>query len=157
MKYYADIDLMIKDIEKESDKALAYCWEYLASKISDEIERDSYDTWALARSITWIKDKDGILVGTNLEYTLIREYGRRPWRFPNLDALVGWTARHGMITWGATQKYDNLHYEDKGVVFVIARAIARNGIEGKHTFENVLNREKQNIIDLYSELLNQWL
>lgn len=157
MKYYADIELMLKDIEKQSDKALLYCGEYLASKLQEEISRDSYDTGALARSITYMKTKDGVIVGSNLQYALVRENGRRPWKFPPLDALVGWTARKGMITGGATQRYDNLHYTDKGVIYVIARAIAERGIQGKHTFENVFNKEKQNIIDLYSELISQWL
>jgi hypothetical protein len=40
-------------------------------------------------------------------------------------------------------------------VFVIARGIARNEIEGKHTFEKVLNKEKQNIQKIYIEYMQQ--
>lgn len=157
MKYYADIDMLLKDVEKVSNKALLYCWEYLAGKLQEEIGRDSYDTGQLARSITYMQVNDGVLVGSNLEYALVRENGRQPWKFPPLDALVGWTARKGMITGWATQKYDSLHYTDKGVIFVIARAIAERGIQWKHTFQNVFNKEKQNITNLYQELLQQWL
>jgi hypothetical protein len=34
-----------------------------------------------------------------------------------------------MISGGATQRYDDLYYKDKGVVYVIARAIANKGIK----------------------------
>ena len=61
-----------------------------------------------------------------------------------------------MITGGATQRYDDLYYKDKGTIFLIARAIATRGIEWKHTFRNVFNREKQNILDLYTDLMKQW-
>jgi len=54
-----------------------------------------------------------------------------------------------MISGGATQNYDDLYYKDKGTVYVIARAIAKRGIKGKHTFENVINRERENIQKLY--------
>ena len=157
MKYYVDVKSMINDIQKWSEKALLYCWEYLASKIQEEVSIDSYDTGQLARSITYVKDEDWVLVWTNLEYALVREYGRRPWKFPPLDALVWWTARHWMISWWVTERYDNLHYKDKGVVFIVARAIATRWIEWKHTFENVYKREEQNIINLYQELIDQWL
>jgi hypothetical protein len=39
---------------------------------------------------------------------------------------------------------------------LIARAIATRGIEWKHTFRNVFNREKQNILDLYTDLMKKW-
>ena len=158
MKYYVEnLDKVLNELQNQSDKALLYCWEYLADKFKEEVSKDSYDTGQLARSITYMKDKDWVLVWTNLEYALVREYWRKPWKFPPLQALVGWSARKGMISWWATTRYDDLHYTDKGTIYVIARAIARNGIQGKHTFERVFNREKQNIIDLYTELINKWL
>lgn len=147
-------DKVMNDLENRSKKSLWYCAEYLTSKIKDQLQYDSYDTWNLANSITWnFVSNDEAEVWTNLEYALVREYWRRPWKFPPLDSLVGWTARKGMITWWATQRYDDLHYTDKGVIFVIARAIATRWIEWKHTFENVYNNEKQNIVDLYNELM----
>lgn len=134
-----------------------YCGEYLQGKLQEELRKDSYDTGNLARSIVYRKVDDyTVEVGSALEYAAVREYGRKPGTFPNLDALVGWSARKGMITGGATQRYDDLYYKDKGTIFLIARAIATRGIEWKHTFRNVFNREKQNILDLYTDLMKQW-
>lgn len=151
MKYRVDnIDKVIADVEKKSGNALLKVWMYLEQKIKKQVEKDSYDTGQLARSITTQKISDEkVVVGTNLEYALIREYGRRPWKFPPLQALVGWTARKGMISWWATSKFEDLHYIDKGKIFVIARAIARNWIKGKHTFENTINAEKDKLSDLF--------
>ena len=158
MKYYEDMNKVIQQIDKASEKALMKCWFYLENQIKKEMKKDSYDTWMLVRSINTRKiSSEEVLVWTNLEYALVREYGRKPWKFPPLDALVGWSARKGMISWWATSRYDDLHYLDKGIVYIIARSIAENGIEGKYTFQKVYEREKQNLIDLYTETLNQWL
>lgn len=152
-----DLDKVIANVQNNSASALKKCWFYLENKIKEQIEKDSKDTWTLKDSVSTIEVKPWLVeVWTNLEYALVREYGRRPWKFPPMDALVGWTARKHMIKWGATSKYDDLHYTDKWVVFVIARAIARRGIEWKHTFETVINREKQNIIDLYAKYMMKW-
>lgn len=160
MKYTVEgVDKFIKQVKMDANKALLYCGEYLQGKLREQLSIDSYDTGALARSVTYRLVEDGVVeVGTNLEYAAIREYGRKPGRFPNLDALVGWSARHGMITGGATQRYDELHYKDKGVIFLVARAIARRGIQGKHTFENVYEQEKDNVVKLFNDLMaKQWV
>lgn len=158
MKYNVDVSKVVKKITDSSDKALLYCWEYLADKLKEQIQEDSYDLGTYANSITYRTLKKWVVVvGSNIEYAPVLEYGRKPGKFPNLDALVGWTARKGMITGGATKTYDNLYYKDKGVVFLIARAIATRGTKGKHTFKNVYNAEKQNIINLYRELLAKWV
>lgn len=151
MKYWVDnIDKVIAEVEKKSGTALLKVWMYLEQQIKKQVEKDSYDTGQLARSINTQKISDEkVVVWTNLEYALIREYGRRPWKFPPLQALVGWTARKGIISWWATSKYDDLHYEDKGKIFIIARAIARRWIKGKHTFENTINAERNKLSDLF--------
>ena len=157
MKYSIDqnaLNKFIKNTEKKSDRALMYCWEYLAGKIQEQMKIDSYDLGTLERSITWQKVRTGLVeVGSGLDYAVIREYGRQPWRFPPLDALVGWTARKGMISADKSARYDDLYYMDKGVVFVIARSIARKGIKGKHTFQNVLNRERKEIQKIYIDYM----
>ena len=151
MKYRVEnIDKVLADVEKKSWNALLKVWMYLEQKIKQEVQKDSYDTGQLARSINTQKVSDEkVVVGTNLEYALVREYGRKPWRFPPLQALVGWSARKGMITGWATSKYEDLHYTDKGKIFLIARAIARNWIQGKHTFERTINTEKDKLSNLF--------
>ena len=151
MKYWVEnLDEILKSVEKKSGIALMKCWMYLEGKLKDEVKNDSYDTWQLARSITTTQvSENKVLVGTNLDYALIREYGRKPWKFPPLQALVGWTARKGMISGWATQRYEDLHYTDKGVIFIIARAIAKKWIQWKHTFERVIKREESKLSDLF--------
>ena len=160
MKYSVDtkdMNKLIAQIQKDSDTALMKCWLYLEQKIKEQIQRDSYDTWKLAESINTQKVAENkVVVWTNLEYWLVRELWRRPWKFPPLQVLVWWTARKGMISWWATSRYEDLHYTDKGIIYVIARAIATRWIPWKHTFENVVKRERKNIIDLYTDLMNKW-
>lgn len=151
------LDKLASMVIKDSGEALMKCWEYLEWKIRDEIKIDSYDTSKLADSINTKKVSDTkVIVGTNLKYALVREYGRKPWKFPPLQALVWWTARKGMISWWATAKYEDLHYTDRWVIYVIARAIATRWITGKHTFERVIDRERENIINLYVKYMNEW-
>ena len=160
MKYSVKgVDKFIKSMERDATKALLYCGEYLQGKLREQIEIDSYDTGDLSRSITYRQlDGNTVEVGTSLEYAPIREYGRKPGTYPNFNALVWWAARHGMITGGATSKYKDLHYTDRGVIFVLARSIKLKGIEGKHTFENVYNAEKDNIVKIFNDYMNkQWL
>ena len=158
MKYYVEnIDKVINSIENKSSKALKKVWTYLEWKIRKQMEKDSYDTGHLAESINTKQiNNEKVVVGTNVEYALVREYGRRPWKFPPLDALVGRTARKGIINGNKTARFEDLHYEDKGKVFIIARAIAVKGIQGKHTFENTINAEKDKFSDLFIKYYNQW-
>lgn len=158
MKYTVDwLDNILKKIKKDSNRALMYCWEYLEWKIKEQLQEDSYDTGALAGSVNHRLLKDWVVeVWTNLDYAVVREYWRKPWTFPPLNAIAWRAARKWMISWWVTTGYNNLHYKDKWVVFVIARSIAIRGIEGKNTFQNVYKKEKQNIINLFNEYMQKW-
>ena len=152
---------VVKKLAMTSDEALKKVWLVLEEAIKYELESDSYDTGNLASSVntklvrSWVVE-----VGTNLEYALAREHGRRPWKFPNLDAMAAWAGRKGIIQ-GATSKYDDLHYKDKGIVFIIARSIKENGTNwndnheksGKQTFKRVLARERSDLILLYRQYM----
>jgi hypothetical protein len=161
MKYTVDqqaLNKVIKNLQNDSDKALKYCWEYLAEKISLQLKEDkAYDLWNLARSIDYRLVRHWLVeVWSALVYAPIVEYGRQPWKFPPLDALVGWTSRKWMIKGWPTQKYNNLHYTDKWVIYVIARSIANKGIKWRHTFQNVVNRERKNIQQIYIDYMSKW-
>lgn len=160
MKYTIDqqsLNKAIQNLQNRSDKALQYCWEYLTAKLQEQIKQDSYDLWTLARSIDYKLVRSGLVsVWSALAYAPVMEYWRKPWKFPPLDDLVWWTARKWMISWWATQKYDSLYYKDKWVVFLIARSIARKWIKWKHTFQNVLNRERGQIQKIYIEYMQRW-
>lgn len=152
----------IKKLQMTSDEALKKVGQVLEQAIRYELESDSYDTGNLASSVntklvrSWVVE-----VGTNLEYALVREHGRRPWTYPNFDALTAWAGRKGIIQW-ASAKYDELHYKQKGIVFIIARSIKENGTDreegspeksGKQTFKRVLAREKSDLILLYRQYM----
>lgn len=161
MKYTIDqqsLNKVLKNLENKSDKALKYCWEYLASKIKGQLKEDKvYDLWTLAWSIDYRLVKHGLVeVWSALVYAPIMEYGRQPWKFPPLDALVWWTARKWMIKGGATEKYNNLHYTDKWVIYVIARGIANKGIKWRHSFQTTLNKERKNIQQIYIDYMSKW-
>ena len=58
MKYTVEgLDKVLKNLKMESDKALEYCGEYLAGKLKEQVEEDSYDLGNLANSITYRKVK----------------------------------------------------------------------------------------------------
>ena len=158
MKYYIDenqLRKVVNEINKDCNKALLVCWEYLQGKLQEEIMIDSYDTWNLARSINYQLVKDWLVeVWSNLEYAIIREYWRKPWKFPPMNAIASWSARKGIISWWVTTWYNNLHYKDKWIVFIIARAIATRWIEWKHTFEKVYEREKNNIVKIFTNYMS---
>lgn len=161
MKYYVnpnDIKKVCDKIVGDVDKAVMHLWEYLQTKLQEQIMIDSYDTWALARSINYQRVRKGVVeVWSNLEYALVRENWRRPWRFPPMDSIASWSARKGIISWWVTTWYDNLESSEKSKVFLIARAIATRWIEWKHTFENVVNRERVNVIKIFKDyMLWKW-
>lgn len=72
-------------------------------------------------------------VRNSVEYTHYVEEGRAAGKRPPSEALRGWAERRGMLT-GNENK-------DKGTLYVVARAIGRRGIMGKH----ILQRAKQNL------------
>jgi len=77
------------------------------------------DTGALGRSI--MRDVQPMMarVFTGLQYAPVMEHGRHPGgRMPPPQALAGWARRHGFGT-------------SAGMLFVLARSIARRGIKGR--------------------------
>lgn len=151
----------MKKLQMTSDEALKKVGQVLEEAIKYELESDSYDTGTLASRVNTKLVRSGVVeVGTNLEYALAREHGRRPWTYPNFDAIAKWAGGKGITQW-ATAKYDDLHYKDKGIVFIIARSIKENGTNwewspeksGKQTFKRVLAREKSDLILLYRQYM----
>lgn len=161
MKYTVDqqsLNKVLKNFQNKSDLALEKCWEYLKAKIKDQIYVDSYDLWDLYKSIESRKVRSWLVeVWSAKVYAPVREYGRQPGKFPPFQSLVGRTARKKIIKWWPTSNYENLHYTDKGKIFLIARAIAVKGIKGKHTFQTVVDRERENIKKFYIEFMKIWL
>lgn len=67
------------------------------SRVKGAMEKEAYDTGRLLRSVTSqikkLPDELRLTIGSNLEYALAVEEGRKPGKWPNLNALVKWTAR----------------------------------------------------------------
>lgn len=67
------------------------------SRVKGIMEREAFDTGRLLRSVTTqiIKGNDQLrlLIGSNLDYALFVEEGRKPGKWPNVNDLVGWVAR----------------------------------------------------------------
>lgn len=150
------IERFVNSLKDRSKKALEQCWIYLENKLKDQLHEDSYNTWDLIRSVnSQMKGNDTVIVWTNLKYAVYREYGRRPWTYPNFWAI-------GKRTWSEkvritkSTNYDSMSKEDKSKVFLIARAIKLRGIEAKMSFHKVRDREKKNIFYLFEEIMSQW-
>lgn len=103
------------------------------------------DTGNLRRSITTQKATfaGGVATGafgTNLPYAAAKESGRGAGKpMPPPGALVGWMTRHGIPLSDAHESTSGLGAEFRvgksayhSIEFLIARAIGRRGIEGKH-------------------------
>ena len=148
------IERFVNTLKDRSKKALWQCWIYLENKLKEQLHEDSYNTWDLIRSVSsQMKGNDTVIVGTNLQYAVYREYGRKPWTYPNFWAI-------GKRTWSKKitkgNDYDSMSSKDRSTVFLIARAIKLRGIEAKMSFHKVRDREKKNIFYLFEEIMSQW-
>lgn len=131
----------------QSNKSLIMAWMFLESRLKERVRHDTGD---LKRSITTESvSQNHVRVWSNKVQAYIEERWRKPGKFPNLNALVWWAWRHGMISWKKTQWYDSLPSKDKSVVFLIWRSIARKWIEAKWTFTKVWEQYKSTAIAIY--------
>jgi hypothetical protein len=83
-------------------------------------------------------------VGSPQPYAPVMEEGRRPGaKMPPVDAIKIWVVR----------KLGVPPEEADGVAFVIARSIARKGIEGRHMFKEGLEVSEPHINRLFDEAI----
>lgn len=137
----------INNKKVQSNKSLIMAWLFIENRLK---ERVRHDTWDLKRSITTERiSQNHIRVWSNKVQAYIEERGRKPGKFPNLNALVWWAWRHGMISGLKTQGYDGLSSKDKWTVFLIWRSIARKWIEARWTFTKVWNQYRSTAIWIY--------
>ena len=89
------------------------------------------DRGGLRASITPTVRVDGNVimgvVGSNLDYAPYMETGTRP-HWPPLSALAVWARRHGTTA------------------FVVARAISRRGVRGRHYLQGAFEKNKSEIM-----------
>lgn len=133
----------VDEILRKQEEALQKTGEYLAWKLKKNVR---VDTGNQAASINVAKMwRYRVFVGTNVPQAWTEEYGRKPWRFPNLDQLTWWAGRKWFHKWRKTGWYDALKSADKWTVFVIARSIARKWIPARKTYTNTWKQEIENM------------
>jgi len=148
----------LNQLETIQKNALIKTWMYLENKVKQDIKKTSYDTWDLLRSInTRLVRKDYVRVGTNRIQAWIMEYWRKPWTFPNLNALVGWAWRHWFHKWWITKSYNELDSKSRGKVYVLARSIKDNWIEARRPFRNTYDKENKKLIKIYQKYLQDYI
>lgn len=113
---------------------------------------------------------DGVRIFSTSPYASIIERGRRPGFWSNIQALIGWVHRHGLVNQSSLAstvskrqgKFDNflvssmsdakrraahkkiakfsLEGAERSIAFAIAAAIKRRGLPAKHVFERASKR-----------------
>lgn len=91
----------LKDLERQVEEAAMRAMQKTATvgeaRVKDIMEKEAYDTGRLLRSVTSTIRKTAsqltLTIGTNLEYGLYVERGRKPGKWPNISALIPWVAR----------------------------------------------------------------
>lgn len=67
------------------------------ARIKGIIEKEAYDTGRFLRSVNSViyvsPDNMRLVIGTDVAYAIYLEHGRKPGKWPNLDALVKWVGR----------------------------------------------------------------
>ena len=123
------------------------------------------------------------LVGADaVAYTSVIEEGRRPGTYPNFGGIALWLARKKDIqnslrdkftrrsrktkrvskpklitVSGAQRGYKTLDSRQRGLVFLIARGIKENGIDGRFYFKNVREKYAKEPNEIISRRLNDVL
>lgn len=108
------------------------------------------DTGEHVRSIFVKKLRKGVYgIGSETPQAQIEEYGRKPWKYPPFDSLVGRTIRKLGKPGTATWTYKDQPSETKTAIYFVARKIATKGIEAKHTYSNLLQQHAKRLVKLY--------
>ena len=153
-----DLKLFPKKLRKAVTRAFGKTGIQGEEAAKKNAQRRSFDTGAFHRSIEHeieqLPQSVLLSVHSDLEYAQFIEEGREPGKFPNLDALVGWTGRklksQGINT--VTQSsFDNLKQLAKNAtgqkkaafrqhlafIYLVGRKIATKGIEEKRIFADI--------------------
>lgn len=131
-------------------------------------ELEAYDTGAFLRSIGFeieqLPKSVKMMLGSTLEYAFYLKKGRKPGKFPNLDAMVAWTGRklreQGINT-RVTVSFDQLQQLAKSssgkqkqayrqhlsFLYLVGRKIATKGIREKRIFGRIEDGLKRYFIE----------
>lgn len=133
------------------------------SRVKGIMQKEAYDTGRLLRSVTSeIKqspDELKLIIGSNLEYAVTVEYGRKKGKWPNLTALVKWTGRKlrekginarvnitfdqlkqmagGKRKNGQASKQSEIARKHLSFVYAVGMNISKKGIKEKLIFKRI--------------------
>lgn len=157
-KWTADIEKKVREAVIRAAQRTALVGE---ARVRGIIEREAYDTGELLRSvqsmIESLPNEIAVKVTSSAAHAIDVEYGRLPGKWPNLDALVAWTARklkaQGIntrvnITFDALKamarsngkkatKQQQAYRAHLAFIFLVGRKIATKGIRQKLIFKRV--------------------
>jgi hypothetical protein len=109
-----EIDSWIKN-QPNRDRAKKQTLTVIKNELVGEIKGEMAEhttTGELEGSVMGVVGNDKLEIFSNMYGDIVLEYGRRPGKFPPVEALESWALQHGM---------------SKGAGYVIARNIARRG------------------------------
>lgn len=158
-------DEWLEDVEQQVEdatyRAMVKTGLVGEARVKSIVEKEAHDTGRLLRSINAEIKKSGVnmelVIGTNLEYAVYLEEGRKPGKWPNLDALTKWVGRKLREQGVATRvniKFDQLkqlartngkkatkqqqaYRAHLSALYLIGRKIATKGIRGKYIFKRL--------------------
>jgi hypothetical protein len=141
----ASVDAYPQFVSQELNVAMEAALQLLEGQVA---ARTPVNTGQLRQSITHqiLSPFPNLIgqVGSPLPYAPVMEEGRRPGaKMPPVDAIKLWVVR----------KLGIPPEEADGVAFVIARSIARKGIEGRHMFQEGLEVSEPHINRLFDDAI----
>lgn len=143
----------IPAVQTRSQKALMKAGLYVETMLKKAVPKD---TGELQKSIFHDLIKSNtVRVGSLSWSAWVAEEGRKPWRMPPLDALVGWTIRKMGLLWNKTKPWKEQPKQTKSVVWLVARKIRDRGIEAKYTFSKTREANKDKATQIYFETLKR--
>lgn len=127
-------------------------------RVKGIIEREAYDQGDFLRSVNFeiqqLPKSVKMILGSSVEHAFYVEHGRKPGKFPNLDAMVAWTGRKlreqgvntrvtvsfdqlQLLANTATGKQKKAYRQHLSFLYLVGRKIATKGIEEKLIFTRV--------------------
>jgi len=144
----------LKRFGERGNKAVRMAMEQSLQMIADEAKRNTPVDMGRLMSSIGTTTKEGIYevkglgvdvvgrVGSRVIYAPYVEMGRKPGAtMPPVWAIEEWARRHGMA----------------GLGFVIARAIGRRGIKGRHMLENAAKNKAEQVVKVFRNAIDRLL
>lgn len=88
--------------------------------------------------------------------SVIKEFGRKPWKSPPYDALVWWVIRKRWYTWSTSGSYEVQPFQTKRAIRNLARSIARNGIKPLHIYTSWIEKNTSKLLSSFNRWFQIW-